>query len=70
MTWLQGMSMFGAVPLYCGDRSTIPQGNSEGTGRKHDRSQTVYQPSYEEHLSGTKGEGKNVENQKKSNLHF
>lgn len=29
MIWLQGVSRFGAVPLYCGDGSTIPQGNSE-----------------------------------------
>lgn len=70
MTWLQGMSMFGAVPLYCGDRSTIPQGNSEGTGRKHDGSQTVYQPSYEKHLSRTKREGKSVENQRESHTYI
>lgn len=28
MTWLQGRSMFGAAPLYCGDRSTIARGIS------------------------------------------
>lgn len=58
MTWLQGMSMFGAVPFYCGDRSTIPQGNSEATGRKHGGRQTVYLPNYQKHLRGTKREGK------------
>lgn len=53
MKWLQGVSIFEAALLYCGEGSTMPEGNSEGTGREDGGRQTVDPPSEQKTKSST-----------------